>query len=46
MAEYASEVLVEPEWLERHLCDDSIRIVEVDENPTLCRLACYRESSC
>jgi len=43
MAEYASEVLVEPEWLERHLRDDSIRIVEVDENPALYRLACYRE---
>jgi len=44
MAEYASEVLVEPEWLERHLRDDSIRIVEVDENPALYRLACYREA--
>ena len=37
MAEYANEVLVEPEWLERHLNDDSIRIVEVDENPALYR---------
>jgi len=44
VAEYASEALVEPEWLERHLCDDSIRIVEVDENPALYRLACYREA--
>jgi thiosulfate/3-mercaptopyruvate sulfurtransferase len=44
VAEYASEVLVEPEWLERHLHDDSIRIVEVDENPALYRLACYREA--
>jgi thiosulfate/3-mercaptopyruvate sulfurtransferase len=35
MAEYAKDVLVEPEWLEEHLGDDSIRIVEVDENPTL-----------
>jgi thiosulfate/3-mercaptopyruvate sulfurtransferase len=39
MGEYANDVLVEPEWLEQHLADDSIRIVEVDENPAL-----YRES--
>ncbi|HYB25053.1 MAG TPA: sulfurtransferase [Solirubrobacteraceae bacterium] len=44
MGEYASDVLVEPEWLERHLHDDSIRIVEVDENPSLYRLAWYREA--
>ena len=35
MADYANDVLVEPEWLEQHLNDDSIRIVEVDENPAL-----------
>jgi thiosulfate/3-mercaptopyruvate sulfurtransferase len=35
VAEYAKEVLVEPEWLEEHLEDESIRIVEVDENPAL-----------
>jgi thiosulfate/3-mercaptopyruvate sulfurtransferase len=35
VAEYAKDVLVEPEWLEQHLSDDSIRIVEVDENPSL-----------
>ncbi len=35
MADYANDVLVEPEWLEQHLDDDSIRIVEVDENPAL-----------
>src|SRR5919109_2243892 len=35
MADYANDVLVEPEWLEQHLKDDSIRIVEVDENPGL-----------
>jgi thiosulfate/3-mercaptopyruvate sulfurtransferase len=35
MADYANDVLVEPEWLEQHLGDDSIRIVEVDENPAL-----------
>ena len=35
MAEYAKDVLVEPEWLEQHLADDGIRIVEVDENPAL-----------
>jgi len=39
VAEYANDVLVEPEWLEEHLNDDSIRIVEVDENPDL-----YREA--
>jgi thiosulfate/3-mercaptopyruvate sulfurtransferase len=33
LGEYAKDVLVEPEWLEQHLEDDSIRIVEVDENP-------------
>ena len=32
---YANDVLVERSWLERHLSDDSIRIVEVDENPAL-----------
>ncbi len=37
MADYANDVLVEPEWLELHLDDDSIRIVEVDENPALYR---------
>jgi thiosulfate/3-mercaptopyruvate sulfurtransferase len=35
MSEYAKDVLVEPEWLEEHLNDQSIRIVEVDENPAL-----------
>jgi thiosulfate/3-mercaptopyruvate sulfurtransferase len=35
MADYANDVLVEPEWLEQHLDDGSIRIVEVDENPAL-----------
>jgi len=39
VADYANDVLVEPEWLEQHLNDDSIRIVEVDENPAL-----YREA--
>jgi thiosulfate/3-mercaptopyruvate sulfurtransferase len=39
VAEYAKDVLVEPEWLEEHLDDDAIRIVEVDENPAL-----YREA--
>jgi thiosulfate/3-mercaptopyruvate sulfurtransferase len=32
---YAKEVLVETEWVERHLDDELIRIVEVDENPGL-----------
>ncbi len=35
MSAYAKDVLVEPEWLQEHLNDDSIRIVEVDENPKL-----------
>ena len=35
MADYANDVLVETEWLEQHLEDPSIRIVEVDENPAL-----------
>jgi thiosulfate/3-mercaptopyruvate sulfurtransferase len=39
VAEYANDVLVEPGWLEEHLNDESIRIVEVDENPAL-----YREA--
>jgi thiosulfate/3-mercaptopyruvate sulfurtransferase len=32
---YAKDVLVETDWVAEHLDDDSIRIVEVDENPTL-----------
>ena len=39
MTGYANDVLIEPEWLDRHLDDDSIRIVEVDENAAL-----YREA--
>ena len=35
MAEYAKDVLVDTQWVEDHLDDDSIRIVEVDENPAL-----------
>jgi len=35
MSEYAKDVLVETSWVEEHLNDDSIRIVEVDENPQL-----------
>jgi thiosulfate/3-mercaptopyruvate sulfurtransferase len=35
LSEYAKEVLVEAGWLEGHLDDESIRIVEVDENPAL-----------
>ncbi len=35
MAEYAKDVLVETQWVQDHLDDDSIRIVEVDENPGL-----------
>ena len=35
MAEYAKDALVETDWVAEHLDDDSIRIVEVDENPAL-----------
>ena len=35
MAEYAKDVLVETDWVEQHLNDDNIRIIEVDENPAL-----------
>jgi thiosulfate/3-mercaptopyruvate sulfurtransferase len=35
MADYAKDVLVTTDWVEEHLNDGSIRIVEVDENPGL-----------
>jgi thiosulfate/3-mercaptopyruvate sulfurtransferase len=35
LSEYANEVLVDTAWVEEHLNDDAIRIVEVDENPAL-----------
>jgi thiosulfate/3-mercaptopyruvate sulfurtransferase len=35
MADYARDVLVDTQWVEDHLNDESIRIVEVDENPGL-----------
>jgi thiosulfate/3-mercaptopyruvate sulfurtransferase len=35
MTDYAKDVLVETEWLEHHLDDENLRIVEVDENPAL-----------
>src|SRR5262245_43500919 len=35
MADYANDVLVETDWVQEHLDDSSIRIVEVDENPAL-----------
>ena len=35
MSDYAKHVLVETQWVEDHLSDDSVRIVEVDENPAL-----------
>ena len=35
MADYAKDVLVDTQWVEDHLGDESIRIVEVDENPAL-----------
>ena len=35
MSDYANDVLVDTQWVEDHLSDESIRIVEVDENPAL-----------
>jgi thiosulfate/3-mercaptopyruvate sulfurtransferase len=35
VADYAKDVLVETQWVADHLDDDTIRIVEVDENPAL-----------
>jgi thiosulfate/3-mercaptopyruvate sulfurtransferase len=35
VTDYAKDVLVETQWVEDHLEDPSIRIVEVDENPAL-----------
>jgi thiosulfate/3-mercaptopyruvate sulfurtransferase len=35
MADYAKDVLVDTQWVEDHLDDPSVRIVEVDENPAL-----------
>jgi len=35
VADYAKDVLVDTQWVENHLNDASIRIVEVDENPAL-----------
>jgi thiosulfate/3-mercaptopyruvate sulfurtransferase len=35
VAGYAKDVLVDTQWVQDHLDDDSIRIVEVDENPGL-----------
>jgi thiosulfate/3-mercaptopyruvate sulfurtransferase len=35
MADYANDVLVDTQWVQDHLEDENIRIVEVDENPGL-----------
>ncbi len=35
MGDYARDVLVTTDWVADHLEDDTIRIVEVDENPSL-----------
>src|SRR5918997_1130714 len=35
MADYANDVLVDMQWVQDHLDDPGIRIVEVDENPAL-----------
>jgi thiosulfate/3-mercaptopyruvate sulfurtransferase len=35
VADYAKNVLVDTQWVENHLSDESLRIVEVDENPAL-----------
>jgi thiosulfate/3-mercaptopyruvate sulfurtransferase len=35
VADYANDVLVDTQWVEDHLEDPEVRIVEVDENPAL-----------
>jgi thiosulfate/3-mercaptopyruvate sulfurtransferase len=35
VADYAKDVLVDTQWVQDHLDDPNIRIVEVDENPAL-----------
>jgi thiosulfate/3-mercaptopyruvate sulfurtransferase len=35
VADYAKDVLVDTQWVEDHLDDPSVKIVEVDENPAL-----------
>lgn len=35
MSGYAKDVLVQADWLEEHLNDENVRVVEVDENPKL-----------
>src|SRR5881397_2074285 len=35
MADYAKDVLVDTQWVQDHLEDPGVRIVEVDENPAL-----------
>jgi len=35
MADYANDVLVSTEWVEAHLDDSEVRIIEVDENAAL-----------
>src|SRR3954469_23146015 len=35
MADYANDVLVDTQWVQDHLDDAGVRIVEVDENPAL-----------
>jgi thiosulfate/3-mercaptopyruvate sulfurtransferase len=35
MADYAKDVLVDTQWVQDHLEDENVRIVEVDENPGL-----------
>jgi thiosulfate/3-mercaptopyruvate sulfurtransferase len=37
VTEYAKDVLVETDWVQQHLEDPAVRIVEVDENPALYR---------
>jgi thiosulfate/3-mercaptopyruvate sulfurtransferase len=35
VADYAKDVLVDTQWVQEHLEDPSVKIVEVDENPAL-----------
>jgi thiosulfate/3-mercaptopyruvate sulfurtransferase len=35
MSDYAKDVLVDTQWVQDHLADERVRVVEVDENPAL-----------
>jgi thiosulfate/3-mercaptopyruvate sulfurtransferase len=39
LSTYAKDVLADPQWLSEHLGDEQLRILEVDEDPSLYRAA-------